>query len=119
VSYGLWVWLVEEPDGTEGSIAAIVPGLEHLGMLVLQARTEEQAMLFAWAAQQHRDRSGLSVRLAHLVEDQSDLVDEIRDLVDEVKDVITGWTRPMTDREKLESVAKLLGVPESEVRTSG
>ena len=34
------------------------------------------------------------------------------ELVGDIKDVITGWCAPMTDRERLECIGRLLDIPE-------
>jgi hypothetical protein len=94
---------VQEPDGHEGPIAVLLPGAETLGPIVLQSPRLSYAHSFEPYARKHHEETGKPVRLAHLVEDQHDLVGDL-------KDVITGWTRPMTDREKLELIAKFLGV---------
>lgn len=68
MSYQLWCWVVRERDGEEGCIAVIIPGSEHLGPMVLQARTQEFAMKLMPLAQAHSQASGNPCRLVHLVE---------------------------------------------------
>jgi hypothetical protein len=69
--FELWVWVVKEADGQEGTIAAMIPGSEHLGLMVLQGRTREVADRLGGIAMRHGEASGRPVRLVHLQEVQT------------------------------------------------
>lgn len=64
--YECWAWLVREDDGVEGVVGAVVfPGV---GVMPLQARTEQRARALERYATHHGELSGKPVRLAHLKE---------------------------------------------------
>lgn len=67
--YEVWVWLIEESDGRDGAIAALLPGLEKLGPLVLQNPRREVAEGFRPVAEAHGKAAGRPIRLAHLREE--------------------------------------------------
>ena len=66
MTYECWAWLVAEADGSEGVIAAALPGMP--GLSVLQARSKRLAMAMTCIAEGHAHASGRPVRLVHLVE---------------------------------------------------
>lgn len=60
----LWVWQEGEPDGSWGTIAAVIPALSSLGPALLVTRDETIAMtVFHEIADQHRERAARPVRL--------------------------------------------------------
>jgi hypothetical protein len=65
--YEMWAWLVEEADGEEGVVAAVIPQLGP-SPIPLHSRKRSLAMSFEPVARAHSEASGRPVRLAHLVE---------------------------------------------------
>jgi phosphoserine phosphatase len=60
----LYTWTEIAADGTEGTIAGLVPMLSHLGMINLVTRDREIAEgLFGEVAKAHHRASGHRVRL--------------------------------------------------------
>ena len=68
--YELWAWVVREAGGREGVIAAILPGKERLGPMLLQSSRLEVAESMRSMAEQHHKASGKPVRLVHLLEEK-------------------------------------------------
>lgn len=68
MAYECWMWLVEEEDGREGVIAALIPEAGMIQPLLLQNSKRELAEALEPIARQHGASSGRPVRLAHLVE---------------------------------------------------
>jgi hypothetical protein len=66
--FELWIWVVKEEDGLEGTVAAIIPGSEYLGPMVLQGRTREIAERCRDIALAHQEVTGRPVRLVHMRE---------------------------------------------------
>jgi hypothetical protein len=58
----IYAWVELEPDGKQGIIAAIVPGLERFGPVLLHHRTRALAERFADLAARHAEASGRPVR---------------------------------------------------------
>lgn len=67
MSYSCWVWVVQEDDGTEGAIAAMVPQLRG-GLTVLMHKKQDVAEALEPIARRHETASGRPVRLVHLRE---------------------------------------------------
>lgn len=58
----LWAWQEQEPDGSWGIIAALIPGLGGASPLVL--RSHDQIVRLSALAQAHARTTGRPVRLA-------------------------------------------------------
>lgn len=68
MAYEMWCWVVTEPDGSEGVIAGIIPGMEFMGPMLLQHHKHELAEHFRALAESHAKIEAKPVRLAHLIE---------------------------------------------------
>jgi len=62
------MWLETDEQGDEGVIAAMIPGLEHMGPHVLQNRKREVAQKMRSIATHHALEHRVAVRFAHLRE---------------------------------------------------